>query len=217
MKYNHLPALCLLTMMSGNVMAEVANGTFESWTNASPTSWTTIDSGISVNQETAIVKSGTSAAAITVNTGTQSSTDFLQSVALTSGQSYNFSTWVYHTEGGVKARLYVNGYQGYSNESLVNQWQQVTFNYTATSSGNIDVGLRFYDATGFDGSETVYVDDFQPAAADNGGGDGSCANTQATLALTTDDYASETSWTIKDSSKTSGVSIGTLVKNTCFN
>ena len=216
MKNNSLNALCLLSLLSGSAMAEVSNGTFESWTSGSPDSWTTIDSGISVSQEGSIVKSGSNAAAITVTTATQSSTDFLQSVALVSGQTYNFSTWVYHTEGGVKARLYVNGYQGYSNESLLNQWQQISYTYTASATGNINVGLRFYDVTGFDGSETVYVDDFEPTTADGGGGN-SCANTTATLALTTDGYASETSWTLKTSSGSSVASSSTLANNTSYN
>ena len=218
MKNNSLNALCLLTLLSGSAMAEVTNGSFENWSSGTPDSWSTIDSGISVSQEGSIVKSGSSAAAVTVNTGTQSSTDFRQSVSLVSGQTYNFSTWIYHTEGGVKARLYVNGYQGYSNESLVNQWQQISYTYTATATGNVEVGLRFYDVTGFDGSETVYVDDFEPASGDSGGGNGgSCANTQATLALTTDGYASETSWTLKTSSGSEVASNGTLANNTTYN
>ncbi|MCV5216298.1 hypothetical protein OFC53_34240, partial [Escherichia coli] len=69
---------------------------------------------------------------------------------------------VYHTEGHVKARLVADGYHGYSNPQQTNQWQELTLNYTATTTKTIDVGLRFYDEAGFDGSEVVYVDNFQP-------------------------------------------------------
>lgn len=95
-------------------LAEMTNGDFEQWSSSSPTGWNTIDSGISVSQETSIVKSGSNAAKVAVNTGTQSNTDFQQSVSVVSGQTYNFSVSVYHTEGNVKARLYVDGYQNYS-------------------------------------------------------------------------------------------------------
>ena len=136
----------------------MTNGDFEQWSSSSPTGWNTIDSGISVSQETSIVKSGSNAAKVTVNTGTQSNTDFQQSVSVVSGQTYNFSVSVYHTEGNVKARLYVDGYQNYSVPSQTGQWQDIAYSYTASSTKNINVGLRFYDESGFDGSEVVYID-----------------------------------------------------------
>jgi hypothetical protein len=64
--------------------------------------------------------------------------------------------------GNIRARLYVNGYQGYSNASITGQWQELTYSFTASSTTNISVGLRFYDVTGFNGNEIVYVDDFGP-------------------------------------------------------
>ena len=138
----------------------MANGGFENWTGGVPDSWTTIDSGINVTQETTTIHGGTSSANIEVTTGSQSSTDFRQSVAVTNGTEYNISVWVYHTEGHEKARLYVNGYQNYSDPAVIGAWQELTYTYTATADGNIDVGLRFYDISGFDNSEIVYVDDF---------------------------------------------------------
>ena len=56
-----------------------------------------------------------------------------------------------------------------------------------------------------------------PARPGGGGNGGSCANTQATLALTTDGYASETSWTLKTSSGSEVASNGTLANNTTYN
>lgn len=113
-----------------------------------------------VSANSAVVSTGLQAAAISVNTGTQSNTDFLQQVAVEMGKTYEFSVDVYHTEGHLKARLFIDGYQGYSNPALTNQWQTITYSYTADSSKTIDVGLRFYDTSGFDGSELVYVDNF---------------------------------------------------------
>ena len=226
MNYKNNIAAILLSLAgvaaSFNTHADITNGDFESWTGGSPDGWTTIDSGISVNQNTTVVKTNTSSAAITVNTGTQSSTDFRQNVDVVAGQTYNFSTWVYHTEGGIRVRLYINGYQNYSSPNLVNQWQQISYSYTAGTTGSIPIGLRFYDVAGFDGSEVVYIDDYQPTAS--GGGTTppppppptGCQNTEATLTLVTDQYASETSWQVTDSNQASVATNGALSNNTTY-
>ena len=203
--------------LSAQVSAQVENGNFESWSGGTPDNWTTIDSGISV-AESSNSYDGASSAAISVNTGSQSSTDFRQSVSVSAGQSYTFSTWVYHTEGGVRARLYVDGYQGYSTPTLTGQWQQVSYNYTAGSTGSIEVGLRFYDVSGFDGSEVVYVDVFEPTSTGGGGtGGGSCSTNGGELELTTDNYGGETSWQITDSSSQTVASGGSYASNTTYN
>ncbi|MBK6265162.1 endonuclease [Marivirga sp. S37H4] len=197
--------------------AQVLNASFEDWSGNNPTAWTTIDSGISLNQEGALKKDGSYSARITVNTPTQSNTDFLQTITVNPGQTYTFSAWVYHTEGGVRARLYVDGYRNYSNPSQLNQWQQLTFEYTPSSS-NIEVGFRFYDVSGFDGSEVVYIDNFEPATSSGGGGGdtgGGC--TDVALTLTADNYASETSWVIKDANGTTLHSGSNYSNNTTYN
>ncbi|WP_120512139.1 endonuclease [Photobacterium salinisoli] len=167
-------ALTLLGLLifgvQGEAVAQLSNGDFESWTNGSAAHWTILDSGISVSETNSQVYSGSSAAAITVNTGTQSSTDFRQTVSVTRGETYDFSVWIYHTEGNVAARLYVDGYLDYSIPANTGQWQQLRYSYTAGSTTNIEVGLRFYDQPGFDGSEVVYVDRFEPSEGGTSGG-----------------------------------------------
>src|SRR5690606_24213111 len=108
--------LGVLTALAIPAQATVVNGGFEQWAQGQPTAWSLIDSGISVSQSNTIKLSGSSAAAISVNTADQANADFRQLVGVTAGQTYTFSTAVYHTEGNVRARLYVDGYQGYSNE-----------------------------------------------------------------------------------------------------
>lgn len=216
-----LSTLTTVALLSPLAFAQVENGEFESWTGNTPDGWTTIDSGISVSQSTNISYNGTSSAAVNVTTGSQSSTDFRQTVSVTSGQTYDFSARIYHTEGNVRARLYVNGYQGYSNENLTNQWQQISQSYTATSTGTIEVGLRFYDVSGFDGAEIVYVDSFEPtdsgsSGGGSGGGTGGCANTSAELSLSTDNYGGETSWQLTDSSNNQIASGSGLSSNTTY-
>ncbi|MBH0050911.1 endonuclease [Pseudoalteromonas sp. SWYJZ19] len=195
-KYKNKLLSTALLLGSLPVMANVANGDFEQWTGNTPSSWSTIDSGISLTRSTSTVKSGSSSAAVNVTTGSQSNTDLLQQVAVEAGKTYNFSADVYHTEGKIKARLYVDGYQGYSNQAQTNQWQTVSHSYTASSNKTISVGLRFYDVSGFDGSETVYVDNFLPNA--DGSASTSCTDNSLTLTLNTDNYGSETSWAVNN-------------------
>ncbi|GAB3516550.1 endonuclease [Photobacterium alginatilyticum] len=193
-----LSAVALLS--SHSALAQVENGDFEKWNGNTPDNWSVIDSGIAVSPSSTQVKTGGLAAEITVNTGSQSNTDFLQTVSVEQGKSYDFAVSLYHTEGKVKARLYVDGYQNYSDNLQTNQWQEIRYSYTATASKDIQVGLRFYDVSGFDGSEVVYVDNFQPTDTGSTPPTGSCTDTTTTLTLVTDQYASETSWVLNNSS-----------------
>ncbi|MEF1228127.1 carbohydrate binding domain-containing protein, partial [Vibrio fortis] len=183
-------------LCSASAHAQMQNGSFENWDGNVPSGWSVIDSGVSVSPSTDPVSNGTFSAQVTVNTGTQSNTDFLQTISVEQGKTYDFSVDVYHTEGNVKARLFVDGYLGYSNNGLTNQWQALTHSYSATSTKDIVVGVRFYDDAGFDGSEVVYLDNFQPTVTPP---TQSCNDTSATFTLVTDNYGSETSWSLKNS------------------
>ncbi|MEZ9447564.1 endonuclease [Vibrio splendidus] len=183
-------------LCSASAHAQIQNGSFENWEGNVPSGWSVIDSGIAVSPSTDPVNNGSFSAQVTVNTGTQSNTDFLQTISVEQGKTYDFSVDVYHTEGNVKARLFVDGYLGYSNNGLTNQWQALTHSYSATSTKDIVVGIRFYDDAGFDGSEVVYLDNFQPTDTPP---TQSCNDTSAALTLVTDNYGSETSWSLKNS------------------
>jgi endonuclease I len=138
-------------------------------------------------------------------------------MSVVAGQIYDFSVGVYHTEGAVKARLYIDGYQGFSNESLVNQWQQLTHSYIASSTKDISVGLRFYDTSGFDGSEIVYVDYFKPTQASGDGTDGnSCSTNEVSFSLTTDKYGYETSWMLTNTNNQDVANGGSYANSTDY-
>lgn len=154
-----LIAFCAFFSLQLNAQM-VSNGDFESWTSGTPDSWTTIDGGITVSQETTIIHQGSSALSVNVTTGAQENTDFQKLVSVIAGHTYSVSCFVYHTEGNIKARLYVDGFLAFSNNSQTAAWQEITDTYVASATGEIVVGLRFYDQTGFDGAEIVYVDDF---------------------------------------------------------
>ncbi|MCT4347261.1 endonuclease [Vibrio splendidus] len=183
-------------LCSASAHAQMQNGSFENWEGNVPSGWSVIDSGIALSPSTDPVNNGSFSAQVTVNTGTQSNTDFLQTISVEQGKTYDFSVDVYHTEGNVRARLFVDGYLGYSNNGLTNQWQALTHSYSATSTKDIVVGIRFYDDAGFDGSEVVYLDNFQPTETPP---TQSCNDTSAALTLVTDNYGSETSWSLKNS------------------
>ncbi|HSG50774.1 MAG TPA: carbohydrate binding domain-containing protein, partial [Rheinheimera sp.] len=211
-----VPLCAFVAFAANTAFADVENGSFEQWSGNTPAGWSLIDSGIALTPASNIVKNGTKSAAISVNTADQAATDFRQTVSVTAGQSYSFSVAVYHTEGNVKARLYVNGYQGYSNENLTGQWQTLSHSYTASTSGSIEVGLRFYDLAGFDGSEVVYVDDFQPSVTPVEPPPAGCAATTATFAFKTDSYASESSWQLVDGNNQQAYANGSLSNNTSY-
>lgn len=186
--------------------AQTSPGDFESWSGNVPDGWTTVDSGISLSPSTTAV-SGSQSAAVEVTTTDQGSTDLRLDVAVTAGTPVDFSVWVRHTEGHMRARLYVDGYRGYSSASLTNQWQELSYTLNPSTTGTVEVGLRFYDVSGFDGAEIVYVDAFEPLGGSSSGGGGSGSGggaggvgcTSVALNLATDNYGSETSWEITDS------------------
>lgn len=221
MKYKNIRIayLTALILSPSVALADVTNGDFEQWNGSTPTGWSTIDSGISVTAASDKVKTGSKSAKVTVTTGSQSNTDFLQSVSVTQGQTYDFSVSVYHTEGKMKARLYVDGYRGYSVPTRTGQWQEVSYSYTASSSKDIKVGVRFYDVNGFDGSEVVYIDNFQPTQSSVTPPPEppvGCSDTDVTLTLVTDDYGSETSWSLKNSSSQTLFSGNSLSSNKTY-
>ncbi len=202
----------VLLGLSQMAAAEIENASFENFSGNTPVNWTTIDSGISVSQSN-FAQQGNSSAAVVVNTASQSNTDFLQSVDVVANQTYEFSAYVYHTEGGVRARLIADGFRVYSNPALVNQWQQINFTYTASANETISVGLRFYDVSGFDGSELVYVDNFAPAAGGSSSGSG-CSTNPVSVSILTDNFGSETSWTLRNSASQSVASGSGYPNNT---
>ena len=138
----------------------IQNSDFENWTDSAPDNWPTIDSDITLTQNTTIMHLGSSSAEVSVNSGDQANTDITQSIDVIAGTTYNFSTWVYHTDGNVKARLNIDGYRSYSDNTILNEWQELTYSYTPTESGSIVIGFRFYDQSDYAAPEIVYIDDF---------------------------------------------------------
>ncbi|MBE0654739.1 MAG: T9SS type A sorting domain-containing protein [Bacteroidales bacterium] len=154
----------LILMLSINLTAQnlLVNGGFETWTDSIPDGWTLIEKGVIVKDETSFLNTGKHSMSVEVITENQAITDIRQSVDITSGSSYELSVMIYHTDGKVKARMcYGSKYGPYSDNTLTGEWQLLTTNFIAESSGPAEIGLRFYDQSGFDGSEIVYIDDFK--------------------------------------------------------
>lgn len=155
----------LLTLISTFSFAQNAavNGGFESWTGGVLDSWTS-EAGTTLTEENTIVTEGGSSINFLITTQTQSNTDFRQTVTLTPGVVYDVSVDVYHLDNASQARLFADGYQGYSDNSIVGAWQTVTYQYTAAAA-SADFGLRFYDVSanwaGNGNQSNIIVDNFQ--------------------------------------------------------
>ncbi len=152
-----------------------ANGSFESWTAGVPDSWTTIDfntTDLTENTNATFVSDGTSSASVNVLTQTQGDTDIRQTVSLTGGVTYTMSLDVYATNNEARARIFNgNGFSPsvYSDETLLNQWQTISFEYTPAANEDFDFGIRFYDIaanwTAGTQSSLFYIDNLQIVAA----------------------------------------------------
>lgn len=126
-----------------------ANGSFESWTAGAPDSWTTLDfntTDLTENTNATYVSDGTSSASVNVLTQTQGDTDMRQTVSLIGGVTYTMSLDVYATNNEARARIFNgNGFSPseYSDETVLNQWQTISFEYTPASNEDFEFGIRF--------------------------------------------------------------------------
>ena len=77
-------------LCSANAHAQIQNGSFENWEGNTPSGWSVIDSGIAVSRSNVPVTNGSFSAQVAVNTGTQSNTDFLQTISVEQGKTYDF-------------------------------------------------------------------------------------------------------------------------------
>ncbi|UAB76172.1 T9SS type A sorting domain-containing protein [Mesoflavibacter sp. SCSIO 43206] len=159
MKKFYFLALTLIPFF-GISQSIAVNGGFESFTGSTPDGWTLIDSGITTEEETTIINEGSKSLKVTVTTGDQGNTDFRQTINVTAGIEYTYSVDIYHLTGDndARVRLYIDGYENYSDPSTTDSWQTVTTTFTPSVSGDIEVGLRFYDVSGWNGSSVIYVD-----------------------------------------------------------
>ncbi len=146
----------------------VSNGGFENWTDGVPDGYTTIDfstDDLTENTNTDFITEGSSSASVNVLTQSQGNTDIRQTVSLTGGSTYTMSLDVYATNNEARARIF-NGndfnLSVYSDETLLNQWQTISFEYTASSDEDFDYGMRFYDiSANWVSGSLFYVDNFQ--------------------------------------------------------
>lgn len=143
-----------------------ANGGFENWTAGVPDSWPTIDFNTTdLTQNMTTISEGASSASVNVLTQSQGSTDIRQEVNLTNGLVYTVSLDVYATNNEARARIFGPSFSPsvYSDDTLLNQWQTITFDYSAVADGNVEFGIRFYDtAANWTGAGSLfYIDNFQ--------------------------------------------------------
>ena len=133
---------------------------------ATPNNWTG-DTGIDLTQETTIIQNGLSSCKVSVNTGTQANCDLTNdAVSVTAGNTYTFSFYM-RSSAYVKARvvLFWTGstvvtYGDYTDIST-DSFAELSYSGTVpTGATAVQVGIRFYDQTGFSAPEVQYVDNF---------------------------------------------------------
>ena len=146
-------------VINQNINNELLNPNFELWTNLQLEIWS-YDEGITVEEETKIIYSGTKSAKIILNTKDQSITDFRQTVELEEGE-YEISLFVYHLDSGARLRLFSDEFKNYSSSELINQWQKVVATHVVTTKKNIEIGVRSYDTNNFNDKSIFYIDDFK--------------------------------------------------------
>lgn len=149
----------------------VVNGGFENWTAGVPDSYTTVDfstTDLTENTNATYVSEGSSSASVSVLTQSQGDTDIRQTVSLTGGITYVMSLDVYATNDEARARIFNgNGFNPsvYSDETLLNQWQTISFEYTPAADEVFEFGIRFYDIsanwTAGTQSSLFYIDNIQ--------------------------------------------------------
>lgn len=169
--------LFLITLMAFSGFAQnlAVNGSFENWTAGVPDGYTTVDfstTDLTENTNSTFVSDGTSSASVNVLTQTQGDTDIRQTIALVGGVTYTMSLDVYATNNEARARIFNgNGFSPsvYSDETLLNQWQTISFEYTPATNEDFDMGIRFYDIasnwTAGTQSSLFYIDNLQVVAA----------------------------------------------------
>ena len=147
----------------------LTNPGFEDWSDGLPDGWDRMKTGISVAEETTIVHSGSSSAAVT-QTGNKADTDFGQNhnVIVDSGTVYSFSIWAYHTEGTTFFAWVVGKAGGYNfsssfgmhtDNTITGEWQNFKWQWDCQHDDTVDVFFRWYQQDGFDGEEITYLDD----------------------------------------------------------
>lgn len=172
--YSYLLIIAVAMVIQGisgglNAQNLLENGDLEVWDGDTPTGWDILKDGITVAREETVVHGGAASAAVTL-TGNKATTDFGQQAQFItdSGATYILSVWAYHTEGTNFFAWVIGKPGGYTFSSssgihtdatIVDEWQEFTWQYTSYSKDTVDVFFRSYNQEGFDGEEVMYIDD----------------------------------------------------------
>lgn len=156
----------IISISNINAQELLVNGGFESWTAGIPNNWN-VEWDIELTEELSIFHSGAKSCKVAFISKDPGDTDFRQSVNLVAGIKYNVSLWVYHLDNKAKVRIYSAGVwtSVYSNSSLQNQWQKISNEFTATTSGTAEFGIRFYDEATWSNPALMCIDDFSVSPA----------------------------------------------------
>jgi len=168
-------AILLTSLLCWPAMADfltVTNGDFESWTvngtGGPPDNWTNDNSGFTSTQEGTTVHGGTYSVNLTWTSS--SNQDFVSDmIAVTAGELYTISAWMYDNDAQGRLRLCFEWYdvaQDYISASYsgsysedAGAWTEYTYATNAVATAAYcKILIRQYDVSPFTAA-TVYVDD----------------------------------------------------------
>lgn len=169
--YTFLSALAITLSASAQTNL-VDNGSFESWTEGAPDSFTVSisDNGGEITEETSDVQEGGSAALFTAPAGTGNTRASVQDIPVVAGDSYTFSYWFKDESDNAKGRHWASwradSAQLDDNSDVLQPdffvntdgWQQVTYTFNAPATATaFRLDFRVYqEATGADSGEIIY-------------------------------------------------------------
>jgi hypothetical protein len=171
--------ICLLAIFFSPLIqaATLGNGDFEDWSVNPPSPWQfSPSSDIFATQETTNIHGGVSSASISWSTSANRA--LLQDgLAANAGETYTVRGWFFDATPDGRARIWVrflddlgnalgSGGSGYTSDS--GDWQMLeTVLPAPDGTQSMEVGLRFYDTSTWDGMSDINlnVDDVSIAAA----------------------------------------------------
>ncbi|OYT15796.1 MAG: hypothetical protein B7C24_11145 [Bacteroidetes bacterium 4572_77] len=144
---------------------QVFNPSFENWTAGEPDEWTINGGAITITENTTSVHEGSSSCQVLFTS--QDNQDLRSNTfAVTAGETYDASVWVYDNDDAGRVRLTVlfeggDNYYGDDYSEDMDSWQQLSHNGVVPAGATeATFQIRFYDVSAtWDGECEVIVDD----------------------------------------------------------
>ncbi len=162
---DHRPVMAKFESPNSQYEQLLVNGDMETWTAGPaepPDNWVEDTGNIQAIQEGTIVRNGSYSMNVTWDDG--ATQRISQTIPITAETAYTCTTWVYDNDPDGRARQYWwwvptgSAFSDYTVNST--SWQELVVSATApVGATGLNIQIRGYDTTGWDGNATIYVDD----------------------------------------------------------